>query len=395
MPASPASNVRPRRRPRDRKERILLAARDLFVAKGYPNVSMALIAEQLGITAGALYRHFGNKADLLEEVVAENFAWLDEPVACVTYDDMVEQVVSRIVDRPYLSDLWVHEIRYLPDERRDDLRRRMRAWNRSLAPALRERRPELIAAHEELLTWTIQSLMSCVGRQALRSPMSLRLPVIRAALRALATVELASGATLPDRRADRLVPVSTRERLLIAATERFGDRGYHDTSMAELGAAANVSGPNLYSYFDSKAAVLRAVLERGAHALWLGLNDALASSDTPLEALRRLVRSCIPLVRTWAAVVEDPAGEAEIPDAVRATQREYLAEWVALLRQASPRVGAREAGVRVQVALFVIADLHRVRHLAHYASFHDDLARIVLAVLLGDPVDPADAAAHR
>ncbi|WP_214106125.1 TetR/AcrR family transcriptional regulator [Acrocarpospora catenulata] len=389
MPASPAFNARPRQRPRDRKEQILLAARDLFVAKGYPNVSMALIAQQVGITAGALYRHFSNKAVLLEEVIAENFAWLDEPVAYTSYDDMVEHVITQIVDRPYLSDLWTHEIRYLPEERRHDLRRRMRMWNQSLVPALRQKRPGLEAVHEELLTWTIQSLMSCVGRQAIHSPMSLKLPVVRAALQAVATVDLVSGDVLAGRQADRMVPASTRERLLIAAAAQFGERGYYDTSMAELGAAADVSGPNLYSYFESKADVLRAVLDRGTHALWIGLDDALAFSGTALEALRKVVGSYIPLARTWASVIEDPTGEHE---PAKAAQREYVAEWVTLLQQASPRTGAREARLRVQVALFVIADLHRVPHLSRYESFHDNLAGIVLAVLLEDPVD---VTAHR
>ncbi|TDC88534.1 TetR/AcrR family transcriptional regulator [Actinomadura sp. 7K507] len=382
MPTSPESNDRPRRRPRDRKEQILLAARDLFVARGYPNVSMALIAEQVGITASALYRHFGNKTVLLEEVIADNFGWLDEPVACTTYDEMVEHVITRIVDRPYLSDLWAHEIRYLPEGRRHDLRRRMRVWNQSLVPALRERRPDLGAVHGELLTWAIQSLMSCVGRQAIGSPMSVKLPLVRAALHAVATVDLVSGDTPAGRRTDRMVPVSTRERLLISAAAQFGERGYHDTSMAQIGAAADVSGPSLYSYFEDKIDVLRAVLERGTHALWIGVDDALASSGTVVEALRRLVRSYIPLSRTWAWIIEDPSVEDGLAAAAKAAQREYVTEWVTLLQQASPRTGVREARVRVQIALFVIADLHRVPHLSRSVSFQGDLAEIVLAVLL-------------
>jgi AcrR family transcriptional regulator len=47
-----------RRRPKDRKQQILVQARDLFLGLGYPNVSMAMIADRVGITAGALYRHY-------------------------------------------------------------------------------------------------------------------------------------------------------------------------------------------------------------------------------------------------------------------------------------------------------------------------------------------------
>ena len=45
-----------RRRPKDRKQQILAQARDLFLGLGYPNVSMAMIADRVGITAGGLYR---------------------------------------------------------------------------------------------------------------------------------------------------------------------------------------------------------------------------------------------------------------------------------------------------------------------------------------------------
>lgn len=66
MAAGPAAElVGIRRRPKDRKDQIVEAARQLIVARGYRNVSMAEIAEAVGITAGALYRHFANKAVLL------------------------------------------------------------------------------------------------------------------------------------------------------------------------------------------------------------------------------------------------------------------------------------------------------------------------------------------
>jgi AcrR family transcriptional regulator len=51
------------------RERILAAAARLFAELGFPSASMPAIAEQSGITAGAIYRHFDSKAELLLEVV--------------------------------------------------------------------------------------------------------------------------------------------------------------------------------------------------------------------------------------------------------------------------------------------------------------------------------------
>ena len=51
------------------RERILSAAAQLFAAHGFASASMPAIAERSGITAGAIYRHFKSKAELLLEVV--------------------------------------------------------------------------------------------------------------------------------------------------------------------------------------------------------------------------------------------------------------------------------------------------------------------------------------
>jgi len=51
------------------RERILNAAAQLFAEHGFTGASMPAIAQLSGITAGAIYRHFASKAELLLEVV--------------------------------------------------------------------------------------------------------------------------------------------------------------------------------------------------------------------------------------------------------------------------------------------------------------------------------------
>lgn len=51
------------------KERILLTALQLFARDGYEAVSVRNIAEELGITKGALYRHYKNKRDIFDSIV--------------------------------------------------------------------------------------------------------------------------------------------------------------------------------------------------------------------------------------------------------------------------------------------------------------------------------------
>ena len=54
----------------DTRERILLTALRLFAADGYEAVSVSDIAGALGITKGALYRHYRSKRDIFDSILA-------------------------------------------------------------------------------------------------------------------------------------------------------------------------------------------------------------------------------------------------------------------------------------------------------------------------------------
>lgn len=55
------------------RERILAAAASLFAEHGFDGSSMPAIARSSGITAGAIYKHFKSKGELLLEVVKRSF----------------------------------------------------------------------------------------------------------------------------------------------------------------------------------------------------------------------------------------------------------------------------------------------------------------------------------
>lgn len=54
----------------DTKERILLTALRLFAKDGYEAVSVSDIAGELGVTKGALYKHYKDKRSIFESIVA-------------------------------------------------------------------------------------------------------------------------------------------------------------------------------------------------------------------------------------------------------------------------------------------------------------------------------------
>ena len=54
---------------RDTKVRIVDTALELFAQNGYLGTSMSDIAQQLGITKGALYKHFASKQEILDQII--------------------------------------------------------------------------------------------------------------------------------------------------------------------------------------------------------------------------------------------------------------------------------------------------------------------------------------
>lgn len=66
----------------------------------------------------------------------------------------------------------------------------------------------------------------------------------------------------------RLTPKgrATRERILEAAITLIAHQGVAGTSIEDVRAAAEVSGSQLYHYFDSKQALIRAVITRQAES---------------------------------------------------------------------------------------------------------------------------------
>jgi AcrR family transcriptional regulator len=69
-----------------------------------------------------------------------------------------------------------------------------------------------------------------------------------------------------------------REAILKSAFRLFSAKGYVDTTQPQIAAAAGISTTNLYSYFESKIAILYAV-----HAPWI--QDQLEGVSRELEAI--------------------------------------------------------------------------------------------------------------
>jgi AcrR family transcriptional regulator len=60
------------------KKRIADAARELYLHEGTQGFSMRKVADRVGVSAPAIYRHYRNKNELLNEIVIEGLRILEE-----------------------------------------------------------------------------------------------------------------------------------------------------------------------------------------------------------------------------------------------------------------------------------------------------------------------------
>lgn len=80
--------------------------------------------------------------------------------------------------------------------------------------------------------------------------------------------------------------IPTRDRLIESARYLFWERGFAGTSMAELLAHAEVNSGSFYHFFDSKEALLRAVLEGYLRLLRpMVVDPAFARVQEPVERI--------------------------------------------------------------------------------------------------------------
>ena len=73
-----SSRLRRDRARRELRRKIMDAARELFVERGYEAVTMRGIAERIEYSPTAIYFHFADKATLIRELVAHDFRALAE-----------------------------------------------------------------------------------------------------------------------------------------------------------------------------------------------------------------------------------------------------------------------------------------------------------------------------
>ncbi len=81
----------------------------------------------------------------------------------------------------------------------------------------------------------------------------------------------------------RMPAAARRTQLLDVALDRFGARGYHETSMEEIADAAGVTKPVLYQHFQSKQQLFQELLESVGQDLLTDVENRAAAEENPYQ----------------------------------------------------------------------------------------------------------------
>ena len=81
----------------------------------------------------------------------------------------------------------------------------------------------------------------------------------------------------------------TREAILIAAAQIFGQKGFHATSMQDIAEAVNLQKASLYHHVSSKQEILVDVLDQALDLLIERMQAVMAQPLAPDEMLRQAV----------------------------------------------------------------------------------------------------------
>jgi len=115
-----------------------------------------------------------------------------------------------------------------------------------------------------------------------------------------------------------------RARIVSATGRLFQHKGYHGTSMADIGKAVGMEKGSLYSHISAKQEVLRELVDSGAALFMEGIAPIAASSDPAPLKVRQALRMHLRVV-------------AAHPDLTAV----FLQEWRQLEGEPRNRVGAR------------------------------------------------------
>lgn len=144
--------------------------------------------------------------------------------------------------------------------------------------------------------------------------------------------------------------MTRKEAIVVAAAELFAEKGFSETTTAEVAERAEVAQGTLFYHFKSKGNMLLAVFEEIMARYQAGLEAAVAGAVSGIEAVEALLRFQFAFVkansREFRVVLRDfPSYLAASGSPEKAEVEERMTKVVAVVRDALER-GQRDGTIR-------------------------------------------------
>lgn len=163
---------------------------------------------------------------------------------------------------------------------------------------------------------------------------------------------------------------NTREDVVRAAGRLFADRGYHGTSMRDLGKELGLGGSSLYSHVSSKQDLLVEVVEEGARLFEESAEKAMATEGSAADRLDALIAGHVDVVVDNIDVARTFLNEARMLDAVHRSRvvdaRDHYEELFRTVIRAGSDDGSFASDVDPKTAsIFILSILNAIERWYH------------------------------
>jgi len=314
-------------------------------------------------------------------------------------DRLVTAVVGVAMDRPDVVGLWHRESRNLQPEARDELvvlrATTVDRWSTTLMAC----NPVLTADQSEFRIRAALGLLNSVA--------VVRAPVARAQLsthleqmmKAVLLSPPGSSARLPTTPDSREGPLGAeppelarRELILNCAARLIRQFGYHRVGIDEIGAAAGISGPSVYSHFSSKLDVLTALLDRMADLLDAAVTEASCATGPAEHRLAEMSWAQVftalgarDLVSVYATELHNlPAAHART---LQRRRNNRVKIWAQCLAEARPQTSMRWARVTCRATSEMIFGIARSRRFDNIPALATTTHALTMSALVREDLE--------
>jgi len=375
-----------------RRRQLAEEAARQFHRRGFHRVALADVANAVGITAPAVYRHFRNKKALLVGAIDSGLDVVDtafggEPAL----DQLLVNLAGAAVER---RDVWVllqRELRHLDAVDRTPIQARFAEFVARLASRVQAERVDAEEGEVALLVTAALAALSSPATHDLGLPPEEYRRWLAAAAVAACRADLPVSSAFPtDAAADvpTAEPRSRSDMVLDTAIELFHEHGYAGVSLDDIGAAVGMAGPSLYYHFRSKSELLVTAFSHATQ--WLAINRegrrrAAAIGPTLEHVVHQYVDFAVQRRHLFGVYVTEainlpPEAARRIKDALDAD----VADWTAALARQRPALTEAARLVLVHAARSVVNDVVRIGRLHTRPGIRAELQAILDAVLSAD-----------